>query len=74
MTSLTSLSIGPGWILPTVVAQLRQGAPRSREELSMHVSGRTLLRPDVVVSNLKTLHVGRPFRIENVHSSRLRAR
>ena len=74
MTNLRSLSIGPGRLLPTVVTELRQGdLPESLEELSVHISDRTLVWPDVVVPNLKTLYVGEPFRFKNEHFPRLRA-
>ncbi|MCI1020137.1 leucine-rich repeat domain-containing protein [Microbacterium sp. C5A9] len=65
MTGLKALSIGPGRVLPTVVTHLRQGdLPESVEKLSVHIGGRTLVWPDVVVPNLKTLYVGEPFRFE----------
>lgn len=74
MTSLRSLSIGPGRVLPAVVTGLRQGdLPESLEELSVHISDRALVWPDVVVPNLKTLYVGEPFRFKNKHFPRLRA-
>lgn len=74
MTSLKTLSIGPGRVLPTVVTRLRQGdIPESLEELSVHIGDRTLVWPDVVVPNLTTLYVGEPFRFKNEHFPRLRA-
>lgn len=74
MTGLRKLSIGPGRVLPTVVTELRQGdLPESLEELSMHLGERTLVWPDVVVPNLKTLYVGEPFRFKNEHFPKLRA-
>ncbi|MHC9042962.1 hypothetical protein ACYX8G_00160 [Microbacterium saperdae] len=73
MTNLRSLSIGPGKVLPTVVTELRQGdLPDSLEELSVHISDRTLVWPDVVMPNLMTLYVGEPFRFKNEHFPRLR--
>ncbi|KRA23227.1 hypothetical protein ASD65_01430 [Microbacterium sp. Root61] len=74
MTSLKTLSIGPGRVLPTIVTQLRQGdLPESLEELSVHIGDRTLVWPEVVVPNLKTLYVGEPFRFKNEHFPTLRA-
>ena len=74
MTGLKSLSIGPGRVLRTVVTQLRQGdLPEGLEELSIHISERTLVWPDVVLPNLKTLYVGEPFRFTNEHFPELRA-
>lgn len=74
MTSLKTLSIGPGRVLPTIVTELRQGdLPESLEDLSVHIGERTLVWPDVVVPNLKTLYVGEPFRFENKHFPSLRA-
>ena len=74
MTSLKALSIGPGRVLPTIVTELRQGdLPESLEELSVHIGERTLVWPDVVVPNLKTLYVGEPFRFKNEHFPQLRA-
>jgi len=73
MTNLKTLSIGPGRVLPTVVTELRQGdLPESLESLSVHIGERTLVWPDVVVPNLKTLYVGEPFRFQNEHFPRLR--
>lgn len=61
-------------MLPTIVTELRQGdLPESLEELSVHISERTLVWPDVVVPNLKTLYVGEPFRFKSEHFPRLRA-
>lgn len=74
MTGLKALSIGPGRVLATVVTQLRQGdLPESLEELSVHISERTLVWPDVVAPNLHTLYVGEPFRFQNEHFPTLRA-
>lgn len=74
MTNLKSLSIGPGNLLPAVVTELQQGdLPESLEELSVHLSDRSLVWPDVVVPNLQTLYVGGPFRFKNEHFPRLRA-
>lgn len=74
MTSLKSLSIGPGRVLPTIVTELQQGdLPESLEKLSVHISDRALAWPDVVVPNLHTLYVGQPFRFKNEHFPRLRA-
>lgn len=74
MTSLKALSIGPGRVLATIVTELRQGdLPESLEELSVHIGERTLVWPDVVVQNLKTLYVGEPFRFKNEHFPQLRA-
>ncbi|PRB65642.1 hypothetical protein CQ034_06015 [Microbacterium sp. MYb45] len=74
MTSLKALSIGPGRVLPTVVTELRQGdLPESLEKLSVHIGERTLVWPDVVVPNLRTLYVGEPFRFKNEHFPQLRA-
>ena len=74
MTGLKALSIGPGRVLPTVVTELRQGdLPESLEDLSVHIGDRTLVWPDVVVPNLKSLYVGEPFRFKNEHFPRLRA-
>ncbi|WP_336662417.1 hypothetical protein [Leucobacter sp. USHLN154] len=74
MTGLKSLSIGPGRVLRTVVTQLRQGdLPEGLEELSIHISERTLVWPDVVLPNLKTLYVGEPFRFTTEHFPELRA-
>lgn len=75
MTNLKALSIGPGRVLPTIVTELRQGdLPESLEDLSVHNIGeRTLVWPDVVVPNLKTLYVGEPFRFKNEHFPRLQA-
>ncbi|MFD5598828.1 hypothetical protein ACFWHR_02110 [Leucobacter sp. NPDC058333] len=73
MTELKALSIGPGRVLPTIVTQLRQGdLPESLERLSVHVGERTLVWPDVVVPNLKTLYVDDPFRFKNEHFPKLR--
>lgn len=56
MSNLKTLSIGPGRVLPTVVTELRQGdLPESLEELSVHIGDRTLVWPNVVVPNLKSL-------------------
>ncbi|TCK45388.1 hypothetical protein EDF60_0615 [Leucobacter luti] len=74
MTGLRKLSIGPGRVLPTVVTELRQGdLPESLDELSMHLGERTLVWPDVVVPNLKTLYVGEPFRFKNEQFPKLQA-
>lgn len=74
MTGLTSLRLGPGRVLPTVVTQLRQGdLPNSLEELFVHVGERSLVWPDVVLPNLHTLYVGQPFRFRNEHFPALRA-
>lgn len=74
MTSLRTLSIGPGRILPSVVTGLRQGdLPESLEELSVHIGDRSLVWPDVVVPNLTTLYVGGPLRFTSEHLPRLRA-
>lgn len=74
MTSLKALSIGPGRVLPTVVTELRQGdLPESLEDLAVHIGDRTLVWPDVVVPNLKSLYVGEPFRFKNEHFPRLHA-
>lgn len=74
MTGLKALRIGPGRVLPTVITELRQGdLPESVEELFVHVGERTLVWPDVVVPNLRSLYVGEPFRFKNEHFPRLRA-
>ncbi|WP_157550983.1 leucine-rich repeat domain-containing protein [Microbacterium sp. Root553] len=74
MPHLKTLSIGPGRVLPTIVTELRQGdLPESLEELSVHIGDRTLVWPNVVVPNLKTLYVGEPFRFKNEHFPGLRA-
>lgn len=74
MTSLRTLSIGPGTILPSVVTGLRQGdLPESLEELSVHIGDRSLVWPDVVVPNLTILYVGGPLRFTSEHFPRLRA-
>ena len=74
MTGLRKLSIGPGRVLPTVVTELRQGdLPESLEELSLYLGERTLVWPDVVVPNLRTLYVGEPFRFKNEHFPKLQA-
>jgi hypothetical protein len=74
MTNLKALSIGPGRVLPTVITELRQGdLPESLEELFVDVGERTLVWPDVVVPNLRTLYVDEPFRFKNEHFPRLRA-
>ncbi|MFJ2369782.1 hypothetical protein [Microbacterium sp. NPDC087665] len=74
MTGLKTLRIGPGRVLPTVITELRQGdLPESMEELFVHVGERTLVWPDVVVPNLRSLYVGEPFRFKNEHFPRLQA-
>lgn len=74
MTGLRKLSIGPGRVLPTVVTQLRhRDLPESLEELSIHLGERSLVWPDVVAPNLKTLYVGEPFRFKNEHFPKLQA-
>lgn len=74
MTGLKTLRIGPGRVLPTVITELRQGdLPESVEELFVHVGERTLVWPDVVVPNLRSLYVGEPFRFKNEHFPRLQA-
>lgn len=73
MTELKALSIGPGRVFPTIVTQLRQGdLPESLERLFVHMGGRTLVWPDVVLPNLKTLYVDDPFRFKNEHFPQLR--
>ncbi|MER7445852.1 hypothetical protein [Microbacterium sp. NPDC097977] len=73
MPNLKTLSIGPGRVLPTIVTELRQGdLPESLEELSVQIGDRTLVWPNVVVPNLKTLYVGEPFRFKNEHFPGLR--
>lgn len=74
MTNLRALSIGPGRVRPTIVTGLRQGdLPESLEWLSVHISDRTLVWPDVLVPNLKTLYVSEPFRFKNERFPQLRA-
>ncbi|QIM15200.1 leucine-rich repeat domain-containing protein [Leucobacter insecticola] len=74
MTGLKALRLVSGWVLPSVITQLRQGdLPESLEELSVNISERTLVWPDVVVPKLQTLYVGEPFRFKNENFPELRA-